>query len=96
MEQGLTYPPHLVGNRYHMSIGPRCNTYTVLYNLAALGWTCDQATVRDIVDAVRKKLANCKGYTLMSEDEFGDLVLNGGFDVRPLPNPSISRAVPPS
>ncbi len=88
MEQGLTYPPRLVGNRYHMSIGPRCNTYTVLYNLAILGLTSDEVTVKKIVTAVRNKMANCKGYALMSEGEFLDLVPKGGFDLRPLPRPS--------
>jgi homocitrate synthase NifV len=84
MEQGLTYPPRFVGNRYHMSIGPRCNTYTVLYNLAILGWTAGESTVKEIVAAVRKNMANRKGYALMSEEEFRDLVVQGGFDLRPL------------
>ena len=88
IEQAFTYPPRLVGNRYHMSIGPRCNTYTVLYNLAVLGWTCDEATVRDIVVAVRNEMAARRGYALMGEDEFLDLVRKGGFDLGPLLRPS--------
>ena len=85
MEEGLTYPPRLVGNHYHMSIGRRCNPYTVLYNLAILGWTADAGTVNSITMAVRKTMADRSGYALMSEEAFRDLVLKGKFDLQQLP-----------
>lgn len=84
-EEALPYPPRLVGNRYRMSIGKKCNAYTVLYNLAQLGWTADEATVRRIVEAVRARLASAKGYVLMEDEEFRALVSEGKFDLIPLP-----------
>ena len=84
LEEGLTYPPRLVGNRYQMSIGRRCNPYTVLYNLSVFGWTTDDATVGRIVTAVREACAARDGYTVMDETEFRYLVTSGPFALRPL------------
>ena len=91
LEDGLTYPPRLVGNRCQMSIGRRCNPYTVRYNLAVLGWTADDATVRRIVAAVRETCAARKGYTVMDETEFREIVTNGPFTLRPLLAPEAAR-----
>jgi isopropylmalate/homocitrate/citramalate synthase len=88
IEDGIVYPPRLVGNRYYMSIGRRCNAFTVLYNLAKLGWTADPEEISKIVAAVRKKMADCSGYALMSEEAFGDLVLKGGFELRQYERPA--------
>nr|NIS42117.1 hypothetical protein [Desulfuromonadales bacterium] len=63
------------------SIGRRCNAYTVLYNLSRLGWQADEATVQKIVSAVRSRMSERTGYALMTEEEFKDLVLNGGFQI---------------
>jgi len=86
LEEGLTYPPRLVGNRYQMSIGRRCNTYTVLYNLANLGWTADAETVKSIMLEVRKVMAERSGYALMSKDEFRELVVKAKFNIRSYQN----------
>jgi isopropylmalate/homocitrate/citramalate synthase len=82
-EEALTYPPSLVGNRSHMSIGRRCNPYTVLYNLSALGYTADAATVGQIVNAVRQRMQGRTGFALMDESEFRDLATNGAFNLQP-------------
>jgi isopropylmalate/homocitrate/citramalate synthase len=80
-EEALTYPPRLVGNHHHLSIGRRCNTYTVLYNLSLLGWTADDATVQEIVSEVRSRMSGRTGYALMTEEEFKNLILDGGFQI---------------
>jgi len=79
VEESFTYPPRLVGNRYKISIGRRCNRYTVLYQLAKLGWTADDLTVARIVAAVRKSMKDRRGFALMTDDEFKALVERGGF-----------------
>jgi isopropylmalate/homocitrate/citramalate synthase len=83
-EDALTYPPRLVGNRYHQSIGRRCNSYTVLYNLLLLGYTADDSTVARIVAAVRARMQDRTGFALMGEDEFHDLVTSRDFKLQPL------------
>ena len=80
-EEALTYPPRLVGNRHHLSIGRRCNEFTILYNLSVLGWTADAETVRDIVSAIRNHMSGYKGFALMTQEEFREFVLAGGFDL---------------
>lgn len=84
-EEALTYPPRLVGNRYRMSIGRRCNPYTVLYNLSILGYTADEATVSRIVAVVRERMQGRQGFALMEDEEFKDLVTKGGFTLKPIP-----------
>ncbi len=68
-EEALTYPPRLVGNRHRLSIGRRCNPYTVLYHLSMLGYTADEATVAEIVAAVRGRMQGRRGFALMDEGE---------------------------
>lgn len=83
-EEALTYPPRLVGNRYRMSIGRRCNPYTVLYNLSILGYTADEATISAIVAAVRQRMQGRQGFALMEDEEFRVLVTDGTFKLQPL------------
>jgi isopropylmalate/homocitrate/citramalate synthase len=83
-EDALTYPPRLVGNRYRQSIGRRCNTYTVLYNLSVLGYTADDANLAQIVATVRARMQDREGFALMDEDEFRDLVTSRDFKLQPL------------
>ena len=52
-----------------------------LYNLSVLGWTADADTIRDIVSAVRTHMHTHKGFALMTQEEFRDFVLKGGFDL---------------
>jgi homocitrate synthase NifV len=85
IEEAFTYPPRLVGNRYRMSIGRRCNPYTVLYNLVVLGYTADGDTVARIVAAVRARMQDRTGFALMDEEEFRMLATTGGFALQPLP-----------
>ncbi|MFT6906445.1 MAG: isopropylmalate/homocitrate/citramalate synthase [Oleiphilaceae bacterium] len=73
-EDGLPFPSELVGAESHMSIGRKCNAYTVLYNLAVNGIKVDLSTAEDIAKKVRAQLGNRKGYVLMSQNKFLDLV----------------------
>jgi isopropylmalate/homocitrate/citramalate synthase len=84
IEEAFTYPPRLVGNRYRMSIGRRCNPFTVLYNLSVLGYSADNATVARIVAAVRARMQDRTGFALMDEEEFRTLATGGGFALQPL------------
>jgi len=83
LEAGLTYPPRLVGNRCRMSIGRRCNRYTVLYHLARMSYSADDATADRIATSVREHMSGRKGYALMDEEEFEGLVRSGGFELEP-------------
>jgi isopropylmalate/homocitrate/citramalate synthase len=87
LEEGLPYPPRLVSNSVHMSIGSRCNEYTVRYNLAVRGWTASPTTIERILRAVRERAAAAEGYYLMSEAEFADLLEQGGYELSPLREP---------
>jgi isopropylmalate/homocitrate/citramalate synthase len=75
----LTYPPELVGNHLSMSIGRRCNEYTVRYNLEAKGWTASSETIDEIVAAVRTKATQETGYYLMDEETFFQFVTEKGY-----------------
>lgn len=75
----LTYPPELVGNHLSMSIGRRCNEYTVRYNLESRGWTANSDTIQAIINAVRARAEQQTGYYLMDEDAFFDWVFKQGF-----------------
>jgi isopropylmalate/homocitrate/citramalate synthase len=83
-EDALTYPPRLIGSRYRQSIGRRCNPYTVLYHLSLLGYTADEHVVAQIVAAVRARMKDRKGFALMDENEFRELVASGDFKLQPL------------
>jgi isopropylmalate/homocitrate/citramalate synthase len=84
LKESLTYPPELVGNRLSMSIGRRCNEYTVRYNLGLRGWTAGSETIQGIIQAVREIAWSQDGYYLMSGDEFFDLIQKQGFQLEPL------------
>ncbi|MEQ8964968.1 MAG: hypothetical protein RID91_04015 [Azospirillaceae bacterium] len=92
MEEGLTYSPSLVGNRLYMSIGRRCNEFTVRYHLAENGLTADDAVIDAIAGAVREASARQQGYYLMDEGAFITLVREGGFAVRPADAPRSGTA----
>ena len=81
---GFLYPPELVGSTSHMSIGRKCNVYTVLYNLEVLGYSIEVETAEKIAGLVRKHLRSRKGYTLMTEGEFLLFVKRNGFKLKPL------------
>jgi len=83
LDECLTYPPERVGATMHMAIGRKCNEYTVRFNLEAQGWTADDATVREIADAVRGKAAAATGHYVMDEAEFMEFVAAQGFCLRP-------------
>ncbi|MDE0045449.1 MAG: hypothetical protein OXU19_06245 [bacterium] len=80
-EEALVYPPRLVGNRHHLSIGRRCNEFTVLYNLSLLGRSANGQTVAEIVSAVREHMSRRSGFALMTQEEFGSFVQERGFDL---------------
>lgn len=84
LKESLTYPPELVGNRLQMSIGRRCNEYTVRYNLGLRGWTADLDMIQAIIQSVHDVAWTKEGYYLMSEDEFFDLIKTKGFQLKPL------------
>jgi isopropylmalate/homocitrate/citramalate synthase len=84
LEQSLTYPPQLVGNRFHMSIGRKCNQYTVKYNLRKLGYSASPHTIGEIIEMVREAAGQGDGYWLMEEGEFLDLIRKKRLDLIPL------------
>ena len=67
-----------------ISIGPRCNEFTVRYYLGINGWTANQATIQAIVEAVRSKVAEAEGYYLMTESEFINIVQEEEFKLIPI------------
>lgn len=69
-EDGLPYPPELVGAASHMSIGRKCNAFTVLYNLAADGIEVSHEQAERIAGKVREHLGARDGYVLMDRAEF--------------------------
>ena len=79
----LTYPPERVGGKMHMAIGRKCNEYTVRFNLEARGWTADDATVRRIAEAVRRKASAASGHYVMDEAEFMELAAGQDFSLIP-------------
>ena len=86
LEEAFCYPPRLVGNTFNMSIGRRCNTYTVLYNLSEKGYTADEETVTSIADTVQAELSDKYGYNLWTADELFDFCLERGFPIKPIDN----------
>jgi hypothetical protein len=56
----------------------------VLYHLSMLGYTEDEATIGQIVAAVRARMGDRKGFALMDEDEFCDLVTSNDFKLQRL------------
>ena len=84
LEESVVYPPSLVGNQLHVSIGRKCNEYTVRYHLFANGLTAEPDTIQEIVAAVRTAAGTEDRYYLMDEATFLGLVQRGGFAVRPL------------
>jgi len=84
LEESVVYPPRLVGNRLHVSIGRKCNEYTVRYHLFANGLTAEPHTLHKIVEAVRAAAGAADGFYLMDEATFLELVRHGGFAVQPL------------
>ena len=93
LDECLTYPPERVGGRLRMSIGRRCNPYTVRYNLEARGWTADDATIERIVAVVRGKAHEVsEGHYIMEEAAFMALVEEQGFELEPLAPQSPARS----
>jgi isopropylmalate/homocitrate/citramalate synthase len=84
LEESVVYPPRLVGNELHVSIGRKCNEYTVRYHLFANGLTAEPDAIHAIVEAVRAVAAAADGFFLMDEAAFLELVRRGGFAVQPL------------
>ena len=84
LEESVVYPPRLVGNRLRVSIGRKCNEYTVRYHLFANGLTAAPDTIQEIVAAVRTAAGAAEGFYLMDEATFLALVHQGGFVVQPL------------
>jgi isopropylmalate/homocitrate/citramalate synthase len=83
LDDSLTFPPALVGNRFRMAIGRRCNEFTVRYNLWAKGFETDAQAVADIVAAVRREAGDGDGYYQMTEERFMQVVKDGGYELRP-------------
>jgi isopropylmalate/homocitrate/citramalate synthase len=79
-----TPPPKLVGNKLRFSIGRKCNKYTVLYNLGINGWTAKPSTIKEIVEAVRRKAYAQKGHYLMEEEDFMKMVKEGEYELIPI------------
>ncbi|MFC1803386.1 hypothetical protein ACFL0D_05405 [Thermoproteota archaeon] len=79
-----TPPPKLVGNKRRFSIGRKCNEYTVLYNLGINGWTAEPSTIKEIVEAVRRKAHAQKGYYLMEEEDFMKMVKEAEYELIPI------------
>ena len=86
LEEAFCYPPRLVGNTFKMSIGARCNTFTILYNLSEKDFTADDETVSNIADAVQAELSDKYGYNLWTADELLEFCLKMGFPIRPVNN----------
>lgn len=82
LDDSLTFPPALVGNRFRMAIGRRCNEFTVRYNLWAKGFETDAQAVADIVAAVRREAGDGDGYYQMTEERFMQIVKDGGYKLR--------------
>ena len=86
LEEAFCYPPRLVGNTFKMSIGARCNTFTILYNLSEKDFTADDETVSNIADAVQAELSDKYGYNLWTADELLEFCLKMRFPIRPVNN----------
>jgi isopropylmalate/homocitrate/citramalate synthase len=84
LNDSLTFPPELVGNRFRMAIGRRCNEFTVRYHLWVKGFQTDSETVTTIVAAVRHEAGDGDGYYQMTEQRFMQLVGEGEYEIRPL------------
>jgi isopropylmalate/homocitrate/citramalate synthase len=76
-EDGLPYPPRLVGAKPLMSIGRKCNAFTVLYNLAVNGIKIDLNEAEEIAQKIRDRLSEFTGYYLMEQSELLDFVQEG-------------------
>ena len=84
LEDGLPYPPRLVGNEWHMAIGRKCNEFTVRHHLSRQGWVAEPSTIREIVAEVRRRAESGGPYYLIKESDFLSLVTQGGYALRPL------------
>ena len=85
LDAALTFPPAAVGNRVLMSMGRKCNRYTVAFALAELGLAASADELERIAEGVRRCAGRQRGHYLMAVDEFGSLLEEGGFAVSPLP-----------
>tara|TARA_B100001093_G_scaffold506064_1_gene564369 strand:+ start:1335 stop:2543 length:1209 start_codon:yes stop_codon:yes gene_type:complete len=74
LEDGLPYPPELVGAKLQMSIGRKCNAFTILYNLASNGIEVGLSEAEEISQKIRDRLAEFEGYYLMDQKELLDFV----------------------
>ena len=72
-EQRL-WPPELVGAKLQMSIGRKCNAFTILYNLASNGIEVGLSEAEEISQKIRDRLAEFEGYYLMDQKELLDFV----------------------
>ncbi|MFC1803992.1 hypothetical protein ACFL0D_08535, partial [Thermoproteota archaeon] len=78
------YPPELVGNKEYVPLGRKCNDYIVRYHLGIRGWTASPSTIQAIVEAVRSRASEAKGYYLMEESDFMKMVQKKGFELIPI------------
>ncbi len=69
-EEALPFPAGLVGANAYMSIGRKCNSYTVLYNLAICGHKISMTDAKDFAKEIREHLKKRKGYVLISNEQF--------------------------
>ncbi|MFC1803933.1 hypothetical protein ACFL0D_08225, partial [Thermoproteota archaeon] len=81
LNENVTYPPEIVGNKAYLPIGHKCNEYTIRYHLGNKGWDATASTIQEIVKAVRLKAAEAKGYYLMDEAEFFKMIQEQGYEL---------------
>lgn len=73
LEDGLPLPPELVGAVPSMSIGRKCNAFTVLYNLEIAGIEVSRELAEQIAGKVRAHFKNRRGHFLIDQSEFLEL-----------------------
>lgn len=83
LEQAFCYPPRLVGNTFKMSIGSRCNIFTIRHNLAVEGYTADDQTMTNIANAVQMELSGKYGYNLWTSDQLISFCMRKKFPIKP-------------
>ena len=79
---GMMYPPEIVGAESIMAIGRKCHAYTVLYHLEINGYEADFETASKIAQAVRAHLKTRKGYVLIGSDELMAIAKKTGFRLK--------------
>ncbi len=72
-DDGLPYPPGIVGAQAKMSIGRKCNEYTVLYNLAINQHAIKLCEAKAFAKEIRRLLKKQRGYILLENEDFMNL-----------------------